>query len=310
VILKRSHKRALTFIAAANDGGYRPKEAEVEEWRLRPDQLPGKKGELLQPAIPGEPPAWTGQLAGFAGYRRFLEQVGSSVNRPYAFWQLSMPALEQIVGKPGKPAVYAPDGPPETLIASMIRLGWLNADAGLALTRLGRALLRAEEIASDSDAEVVLLEGDNPLAYGALLGRLSEATNLMVVDPYLRAEQLLDLLKHTDLRRVLIGDGVKKGERVAMQTLLSAPSWSESVELRIAERGEIHDRIFVSDLTVNTLGTSMNGVGGRNMTLLLPVPPIAADKIREDCEKRWAAASVLASPNAAPGTQSEAGEPD
>jgi hypothetical protein len=41
-ILNETQRRLLTYIYAANSGGYSPTPEEVTEWVLRPDLIPGK----------------------------------------------------------------------------------------------------------------------------------------------------------------------------------------------------------------------------------------------------------------------------
>lgn len=63
VILSDNQRQALQYVQAANSGGYRPTATEVDEWLLRPNPLPGKKGKLLSRAERGEPPIWARELA-------------------------------------------------------------------------------------------------------------------------------------------------------------------------------------------------------------------------------------------------------
>lgn len=260
MILTEDQARVLTYVQQANIGGYRPAEAEVEEWRMRPSQ---------------QVPDWRGPLAGingaYGGVRGALE------------WMRQM----------GMHPVGAVD---ETFVGSLIRLRWLSrgVDQRLGVTPLGKALLRAGQEAQESASEVVLLREDDQLAYGRLLGTIAETGDCLIVDPYLRADQLLALLSSTDATRFLIGAKVSKGETVAMITLLSAQGWGRGAELRRAGEGRLHDRYIVGEDAMWTLGTSLNAVGRATSTLLIPIPQDAAAEVRVGLEDVWNQAESLA----------------
>lgn len=300
VILDKEQQRALMYVGAANTGGYRPTEAEVDEWRLRPGPLPGKRGRLIAQGQPGTPAPWMASLGGSA-MSTVMQQL-SSAGYGNANVLTGLHTLRAVLrnsemfGTPGTPARYAPDGPPESFLINMRRLGWLSEDdgGGLSLTPLSRALLRAEEAQSEGTLEVLLLKEGDPLAYGTLLGHIAECGDAMIVDPYLRSEQLLSLLSQTSASRFLIGSSVSKGEVVAMVTLLSAAGWPAHPELRRAGGGKLHDRLIVTETSVQTLGTSINAVGRNNTTVLMAVPTSSADHLRGMIESVWAEAEVLA----------------
>lgn len=309
MILEKEQQLALLYVGAANTGGYRPTEAEVEEWRLRPGPLPGESGQLLAQGQPGKPAPWMASLAGSPASNTAMQQflAGSFSNSIIGLNQTlgSMLRNSELFGNPGVPARYAPDGPPESFLANLRRLCWLSADerGGLSLTPLSRALLRAEEVQSEGTAEVLLLKEGDLLAYATLLGHIAECGDVMIVDPYLRSEQLLSFLSMTSASRFLIGSSVPKGEVVAMVTLLSAAGWPTHPELRRAGRGRLHDRLIVSETSVQTLGTSINAVGRNNTTVLMAVPTSVADYLRNTIEAVWAEAEILAT------SSSEAIEP-
>lgn len=55
MIVKDEQRAVLEFIATVNRGGYRPTGREVNEWRLRPDPRPRRRGKLLEAAVPEVP---------------------------------------------------------------------------------------------------------------------------------------------------------------------------------------------------------------------------------------------------------------
>ena len=280
IILGEEQRRGLEFIQAANQGGHRPTRAQVEQWMSHPKRRPGKRGKLIEPARPG------------ALTPKFDPRVAMSV-------------LSTFRGLVGTPAVYEPDGPREGFVEHLLRLEWIESNnfGGLALTGLGRALLRSAHLTSEDqeDLTTVVLGSEDPLAYGKLLGHIAESGEALVVDPYLRADQLLPLLVHTNCMQLLIGSGLKSSDLTELKVLLNTWTGRPGVELRQAPRGVLHDRYIVGDLGVHMIGASLNGVAaGSTTTVLVPLPDAAADGIRLRCDEWWAEAETLAvSPSAA-----------
>lgn len=217
-----------------------------------------------------------------------------------------------IFGTPGKPAKYGPDGPAESTVSQMQRLSWLVSDrGGLSLTPLSRALLRAQEsdMAEHDGVDVLVLSQEDPLAYANLLGHIADAGRVMIVDPYLRVEPLLALLTTTRSDRFLIGSKVSEKDRTAMQALVGSGA-SGPAELRRAKPGLLHDRLIVGDTGVQTLGMSLNAVGSKGTTVLMPVPEASADHLRQVAEGWWRDAEVIArAPTTSDGEQAAIAEP-
>jgi hypothetical protein len=274
MILKDEQRRGLEFIQAANLGGHRPTRAQVEQWMFSPGRRPGRRGKLIEPARPGT----------------------LALNLDFALSESVRTTYRSLVGTP---AVYEPDGPPEGFVEHLLRLEWIEANGlgGLALTGLGRALLRSAQVSSDDQESLgtVVLGSEDPLAYGKLLGHIAESGEALVVDPYLRANQLLELLLHTNCMRLLVGSGLKSSDLTEMKVLLN--TWGErpGVQLRQAARGAIHDRYIVGDLGVHMIGASINGIAaGSATTVLIPLRDAAADAIHTLCDEWWDAAELLA----------------
>lgn len=282
MILRDAQRRALEFIHAANTGGYRPTHFEVEEWRLREEPQPGKRGELIREA---QPSAFQTRVA-----TNFADVLAPSLSKMIEGMRLS--------GIYGTPAEYEPDGPAESFLASLVRLRWLSESVGgerqLALTDLGRALLRAEQQQDDDRSDVLILVKDDVMAYAALVGRVADLDDPMIVDPYLRADQMLSFLRFTTTGRFLIGPDLRAAEVSAMQVLIEGSQWAVKPELRRAAKGVLHDRFIVSDSAVYTLGISMNAVGQQKTTVLMPLPDYVAAHVRTETEEHWVAAEVLA----------------
>ncbi|WP_141134768.1 hypothetical protein [Haloechinothrix alba] len=195
------------------------------------------------------------------------------------------------------PAEYGPDAPKEGFVEHLIRLGWAERDdqGGLGLTPLGRALLRSEDAAeSDADSyDVVVLDAGNELSYPVLVQRIAEAGDAILIDPYLRVEQLLVVRNHTSISRVMVSSQLPKEDRAAMAVLVENDT-DRPLELRMAERGVLHDRMVIGDNTAFTIGTSLNTIGKQHPTILTPLPEAARDGMRVHVEKWWNDAQTIA----------------
>jgi hypothetical protein len=101
---------------------------------------------------------------------------------------------EKVLVKEGTPAEYGPAIPAENIVDCLVRLKWVNKDdhGTLGLTPLGRALLRNHETAeSTTEAyDVVVLDSHDELSYPMLIRTLAEVGEALLIDPYLRLEQL------------------------------------------------------------------------------------------------------------------------
>ncbi len=159
----------MEFIAAVNRGGYRPTGREINQWRLQPEPKPLRKGKLLEPEIPREADRRVRKrkrdATGISALVDSLlksQQVADASSRQYAnsiarelaglnrrdfsglfntgqFAGLGLFdewEYETIPGKPGKPAVYAPDKPRRS--SSRTFDGW---DGSIAMADIDTASL-------------------------------------------------------------------------------------------------------------------------------------------------------------------------
>lgn len=191
--------------------------------------------------------------------------------------------------------------PAETLIGHLVRLIWLeesdvgiDANPGLRVTDLGRALLRDAESGTEQgdDVSVVILGREDPLAYPILVGQLASAGSGLLVDPYLEVTHLHRIVVSTQLTRVLVsGHARRRGEVEAMRAYLDSPSVARRLEVRSST--ELHDRVLLADQgDVMTLGTSLNGVG-RKTTVLAPLPSPAREALRQEYDRLWMEATLV-----------------
>jgi hypothetical protein len=268
VILTDLQRRGLNFVAVSNAGGYRPTAEEVTEWVDRPGPLPAARGALIEAAVPS-------LMRSDYGIAKAFDKLTSNFDL-FA----------------GRPARYGPSGPPEALVANLIRLRWLQISTvkGLSITPLGRALLREVDVLDPEVAPAIVLESGNPLAYAQLLGHIAESGDAYVIDPYLRMEQLYELMTTTSTGRVLVGSKLGKGDIAGIRSVVTATP--DRIQVRQAGAGVLHDRFVIGELGVHQFGTSMNSVGS-NTTVLVQMPADASEFLRAKAEEWWADSVVL-----------------
>ncbi|MFD7653280.1 hypothetical protein ACFV4N_04805 [Actinosynnema sp. NPDC059797] len=307
-ILDDDQYKALSFISAANRGGSRPHENHINQWMSAPKPKPGKPGTLIKAGRPARyrhtspiVEAMRGASFGPLGNSEMisaLSGVNSSLLRNTLIPFIKSGVFTSELIEPEVPAEYGPPTPPETFIEHLLRLEWIDKDerGGIGVTPLGRALLRSAEYSNENEdeaLEVVVLDSHNELAYPTFVRRLAEMGDALVIDPYLRLEQLLTIKAYTTVSRILISARVKQEERAAMAVLINSGSDHE-IEIRVAANGVLHDRIVAGRDAVLTIGTSINTIGMQHPTVLTPLPQVAADAFRDHAEQWWDDAEFLA----------------
>ncbi|SII75993.1 hypothetical protein [Mycobacteroides abscessus] len=297
-ILNETQRRLLTYIYAANSGGYSPTPDEVTEWVLRPDLVPGKvtirrvksPGWATIGAIPNvmESPA----------LKKLMDSVNADMResmKPFMEHVLvSQPGLDYATLFPAERLVEERE-PDETLVEQAQRLGWVQPSAtgaGLVLTNLGRALLRNDADMTTA-SEITVLEGDDPLAWGALVETIADAGACVIVDPYLKPEQFLEVAKFTGTTRVILRRPASANSLIPWQMYQALPD--VQVEVRVADPQLLHDRYIVGETAVYQLGCSLNGVG-RKPTTLVPLTGPVADFARSHVEELWKSAAPVGDP--------------
>lgn len=193
-------------------------------------------------------------------------------------------------------AVYGRPTFKETESEYIERLGWaLNTSSGVSLTSAGRALLKAlnaSVLESDTvDIVEVVLDADDPFAYATAIGALANAGESLLVDPYFRVSQLVDIQEVDNITRILVGSGMKNGDYQALAVGLKAVSQGP---LEIRKASGLHDRYLIPDGPGNALmiGTSLGGVG-RKVSTLTSLGEPATDALRQLHESIWADAEVI-----------------
>lgn len=183
-------------------------------------------------------------------------------------------------------------GPPslESAVDHMYRLGWAHNDRGVALTVIGRALLKALNAPAiedlNSDVFEFVLDKDNPFAYAQTIGALSNIEDGLLVDPYFRLEQLLDIAELDNVTRILIGTRLKKAEYEALSHALAAIGEQRAIEVRKA--GDLHDRYLIprTDGQALMLGCSIGGIG-KKVSTLTTLSTLSTRALRDAHETIW-----------------------
>lgn len=254
-ILTDAQSRVLSFVEACNNSGYRPATDEVEVWMSN------------------------------ATRRLPVTHLTRIVTSNLA---------KSVAGL--RPLFEAEPGTGETHVTHARRLGWLTGENQLQLTRLGLALLHSarRQDAETQDASVLVLDGEDPLAYAVLFGKLASVDGDLLVDPYLRLTELRDVLDYTDVRRVLISSRPRDTRETQTSIAVYLASLDEvAVEIRTTDSHDMHDRVVISmDGSVHLLGTSLNGIGTAS-THLVTLPFEAATAQALKAETWWDEATPL-----------------
>lgn len=288
-IVTEFQHRLFAFIHSCNHSNYSPTDEEIIAWFDSP--LP-REAEYTTETIP---PVINHQITGIDSLQKIMrdmyrpnfdgmmERITSNINSP--FENLTKP---RTVRKESRPA--------ENPLEHMLRIGWLNraTDDRLKVTDIGRAMLQTAENEATliEDLTVMYLGADDPLSYPLLVGTLAVAEAGLLVDPFLKVEQVVDLHQHTRINRLLVGSGERhRRDNVAISRYLQDRNDDDQVEVRMS--GQLHDRVFIEpNGSLSMLGTSMNGVG-RKATVLMSVPDVAAQPLTAHYETLWDEAEVL-----------------
>jgi hypothetical protein len=176
------------------------------------------------------------------------------------------------------------------------RLGWIDVvDREVELNRVGRAMLRALntpqlDFEASPTAEIVL-GTDDPFAYAQVVQVLGGAGPAMLVEPYLRVQNLIDIDDLHNINRILVGSKLKANEYAALAVGLGAVNERRPLEIRKAT--DLHDRYLIPDTGhVLMLGISLGGIGKKVSTLTTLGDP-ASGGLRQVFEEAWAAAEPI-----------------
>lgn len=305
-ILTAEQHLVLGFIAACNRTRYSPTVAEVELWLSSPEPWEAeyrivRRDPLSTPNM-GFGTSGAALLMGESfreSTKKMIESMHPNIYTPR--FKEKYKEIVRAAGLLGSGSTSELVRPEESVVDHLIRLRWVedvsstgSDDAELRVTDLGLALFRDRETETEAveDVSVVVLGRGDPLAYPMLIGQLGAAGPGLLVDPYLKLEDLHRVVVTTQLTRLLItGQPSNRVVIGAVRAYLDTSSPTRRVEVRSST--QLHDRVLIADDgAVTTLGTSMNGVG-KKTTVLTPMPSPANETLREEYKQIWDAADLV-----------------
>jgi hypothetical protein len=191
----------------------------------------------------------------------------------------------------------------EEIVDYLLRCRWIalvdrSGDPGtrrISMTSLGRAVLShldREDVEAEP-SETILLNDQDPYGYARVIGKIAEAGDCLIVDPYFRLDQFADIVRLTGASRVLTSSRLAKSDIAALSVALRSVPGDRNVSLRVSSDSMLHDRFLVpASGSVVFLGTSLNSAG-RKLSAIGEVHGEVADRIRSTCERFWNEATPL-----------------
>jgi hypothetical protein len=194
--------------------------------------------------------------------------------------------------------------PGESMLRYLYRLEWVvvEGEGGevkdgdrVAVTELGRAVLAAldEGSVEQEVPTTIVLDQDDPVAKGKLIGEIAGAGECALVDRFFSVDDLLTILQRTDVTRVLSGP-TDKPKLAALEQALGDLEPSMPREFEIRTSNAFHDRFVIpTEGAVLQIGTSLTGVGKRLSVLVNMGDDAAAQAVRKAFEEAWSGADRL-----------------
>lgn len=174
----------------------------------------------------------------------------------------------------------------------LARFGWIEIQGGsiVRITELGKALLRHLNKpvidTTSNDLVEVVTDPDNPFAYADALDAVTSAENSLLVDPYLRLDELRDIADFRVITRVLIGHKLKLKDYTLMSHGL-AGLLNAGNEIEIRKSTALHDRYLIPPTgNVVMLGSSLNGIQ-KNICTFTTLGTRSSEALRSLHEEIW-----------------------
>lgn len=173
--------------------------------------------------------------------------------------------------------------------------GYTPTDAGRrALANIDAAAEAASRRTPDSDPVAVIGVAREPVFYSAVLTQLVDLTDVLVVDPYLGADDVRVLARITSVSRVLTGprpvkDRNEKSPESRLQHLALAAGSRPGLQVRLTTA--IHDRYMLPREGAGLmLGASL---GGSKVTTAVELSEDATTHHRTTFDSVWADAEAV-----------------
>lgn len=180
--------------------------------------------------------------------------------------------------------------PGETWGDYLVRVRWAVADKrSMRLTEVGRNILRHTERpvmdVNGDDPIAVIIDPKDPFAHIRVFELIASHGGGMLVDPYLGAKELIDVLSIPSVRRVLTGSKKKKEHALMTKALGVA---NDPPEVRWVPQEELHDRFFIPGSgNVLTFGSSLNTLTKRPGVVIPFGDPTLTGAIRTAYGALW-----------------------
>lgn len=180
-------------------------------------------------------------------------------------------------------------------LAKSARGGYAPTDAGLrALANIDAATEAAARRTLDSDPVAVIGVAREPVFYSAVLSQLVDLNDVLVVDPYLGADDVRVLARITSVSRVLTGprpveDRKEKSSESRLEHLALAAGTRLGLEVRLTTA--IHDRYMLPSGGAGLmLGASL---GGSKVTTAVELSEDATADLRSTFATIWTEADSV-----------------
>ena len=105
------------------------------------------------------------------------------------------------------------------------------------------------------------IEPQNPISYAEVIQRIAQHKDAMLVDPYFKLDQIMDIVNYTSVSRVLTSEKIGKAAVAGLAKAMAQIVVGRSFEIRVGKK-DLHDRCIVPpDGNVDFIGTSLSGGG-------------------------------------------------
>jgi hypothetical protein len=183
--------------------------------------------------------------------------------------------------------------------------GWATVDEGpieereVRITKLGRSLLQhLDEQGRTGQVQAVEVLAQGPLSYGRVIGRIAQHDRPMLVDAYFDVDSVAEVVLHTSVSRILLGEKPGKRGRARVAAVIAAMTRFDlndrPLELRACD--DLHDRFVVpTEGPLEAIGTSLNSAH-RHLTTYVIIEGAEASLLRDHLEALWSSARILFPP--------------